>query len=376
MLTSFDDYPVHQTPLPVAHPGSGDRNHYDRYFFNGYDRGGEFFFGVAMGRYPNRGVVDAAFSIVQDGRQRSVFASAPAPLDPAETRVGPISIEVVEPLSVNRVRVDAAHLGIEADLTYEARSVAVEEPSQRLLDGHRLVMDVTRLTQLGGWRGAIDVGGTRRTVEAATTFGTKDRSWGVRPVGEPLPGAPGAGLGAGGGLFFLWTPLHLAGEGLFLAMFERTDGHRWYQHGGRAPVLAPGAPTFGDVPPLRELRAARYELEYRKGTRRSRAASITYSFDDGSDETVAFEPMIDFQMKGIGYMHPRWSHGRYHGPGPVEGADEWLLDDLDPLAIENVHVEQACRLTAGGRTGVGVLEQLIIGPHEPTGLHDLLDGGA
>ena len=38
MLTRFDDYPVHQTPEPVAHPSTGDRNFYDRYFFNGYAR--------------------------------------------------------------------------------------------------------------------------------------------------------------------------------------------------------------------------------------------------------------------------------------------------------------------------------------------------
>ena len=36
MLTPFDDYPIHQTPLPIAQPATGDRNHYDRYFFNGY----------------------------------------------------------------------------------------------------------------------------------------------------------------------------------------------------------------------------------------------------------------------------------------------------------------------------------------------------
>ena len=35
MLTPADDYPLHQTAEPIAHPGSGDRNHYDRYFFNG-----------------------------------------------------------------------------------------------------------------------------------------------------------------------------------------------------------------------------------------------------------------------------------------------------------------------------------------------------
>ena len=83
------------------------------FWFNGYAPDGEWFFAVAMGLYPNRRVIDAAISVVHGGVQRSVFASGRAPLDPAETRVGPIAIEVVQPLRTLRVRADAAHLGIE-----------------------------------------------------------------------------------------------------------------------------------------------------------------------------------------------------------------------------------------------------------------------
>src|SRR2546425_1194423 len=39
MLTKFDDYAIHQTPEPIAHPASSDRNVYDRYWFNGYADG-------------------------------------------------------------------------------------------------------------------------------------------------------------------------------------------------------------------------------------------------------------------------------------------------------------------------------------------------
>ena len=42
MLTKADDYPIHQTPEPIAYSGT-DRNFYDRYFFNGYQREGELF---------------------------------------------------------------------------------------------------------------------------------------------------------------------------------------------------------------------------------------------------------------------------------------------------------------------------------------------
>ena len=92
MLTSFDDYPIHQTAEPVAQPASGDRNVYDRYFFNGYSRDGDLFFAAALGLYPNRGVMDAAFSVVRGGRQHVVRASRRAPLDRRDTRVGPLFV--------------------------------------------------------------------------------------------------------------------------------------------------------------------------------------------------------------------------------------------------------------------------------------------
>ena len=73
MLLAEDDYPLHQTALPLAHVMDGHPNAYDRFWFNGYDE--EFYFAVALGLYPNRGVIDGAFSVVQGERQYSVFAS-------------------------------------------------------------------------------------------------------------------------------------------------------------------------------------------------------------------------------------------------------------------------------------------------------------
>jgi len=148
VLIAGDDYPIHQTPEPLARPVTSDLNHYDRYFFNGATADGSLVFGVALGLYPNRQVIDGAFSVVVDGEQLSVHASARCPRDRA-TAVGPITVEIVEPLRVLRVVVDAEAHGLRADLTFTARTRPVEEPRFVHRDGDRVVFDYTRMTQWG-----------------------------------------------------------------------------------------------------------------------------------------------------------------------------------------------------------------------------------
>jgi hypothetical protein len=79
MLTSGDDYPIHQLPEPIAYT-TGERNFYDRYFFNGYARDSSVFFAVALGVYPQLGVMDAAMSIIEGGMQRNLRATASPPI--------------------------------------------------------------------------------------------------------------------------------------------------------------------------------------------------------------------------------------------------------------------------------------------------------
>ncbi|MGE5952202.1 MAG: hypothetical protein ACM308_01060, partial [Qipengyuania vulgaris] len=51
------------------------------------------------------------------------------------------------------------------------------------------------------------------------------------------------------------------------------------------------------------------------------------------------------------------------------------LAALDPLAAENLHVQTLVRANGSdGRDGIGVFEQLIIGPFAPLGLEGMLDG--
>ena len=84
--------------MPIAQPATGDRNAYDRYWFNGYQDDGEFYFGIGAALYPNLGILDCGLSIVRDGEQHAFHASRRAPLEPTDLDIGPFSIEILEPM--------------------------------------------------------------------------------------------------------------------------------------------------------------------------------------------------------------------------------------------------------------------------------------
>ncbi|MDH3753333.1 MAG: hypothetical protein OEU32_05620 [Acidimicrobiia bacterium] len=372
MLTPYDDYPIHQTPLPIAHPATAAADHYDRYFFNGHDADAGVFFAAAMGHYPNRGVIDAAFSVIVDGVQHSVFASGRMPLD-RSTDVGPIEVEVLEPLRSLRIAVDDNDTGLTADVVFDARTAAIEEPRQSIDRDGVLVMDYTRLTQWGNWTGTISVAGQTLAVEPATFAGTRDRSWGVRPVGEPAPANHPPRLPA---LFWLWAPLHFAEHCTHLALFEHANGDRWMQSGLDVPVLAPGRPTHGpDAAPATTMDTADYDLRWKPGTREVEHAAIALASHEGMTRAIDLEPLFTFRMRGVGYTHPHFKHGSNHGELEV-GGESLVLADIDPLDPSSIHIQTVCRAHLGAEVGVGILEQLAFGPHDPTGLTGIVDGYA
>jgi hypothetical protein len=373
MLTRYDDFPLHQTPEPVAHPVTSDRNFYDRYFFNGFARDASLFFGAALGLYPNRRVMDASFSVVADGRQISVHASRLAPLERGETRVGPVEVEVIEPLRTLRMRVAPNPAGIACDLVFRARTAAVEEPRTTLRAGTQIVMDSTRLTQFGRWSGTLEILGRRLEIEPRQVLGVRDRSWGVRPVGERDAGAPSP---APPQLFWMWAPVHFDDRCTHFGVFEDAAGRPWHAGGVILPAYD-GGQNFPEAADPGEERAARiaHQIDWRPGTRRARNARLELFPHSGKNAVVTLEPLLTFQMLGLGYLHPEWGHGLWKGAESL-GAESWKLAELAPLDPRHIHVQQLCRARWEGREGIGVLEQLVIGPHQPSGFKSLLDGAA
>lgn len=367
MLHTLDDYPYHQTPQPFSHPASDSPNVYDRFFFNGYSADGSVFVAVAFGIYPNRRVMDGAFSIVHRGVQHNVRASRACPADRLQTHAGPIRIEVEAPMRRHRIVVDGRH-GISADLTMTAVAPVVEEPRfVHQIDG-RTVFDYTRLTQFGRWEGWIEIDGERVDLaEVGDVVGVRDRSWGIRPVGDPIPGPPSVPQ-----FFWLWAPTVFDGACTHFALNQEADGRTWHQSGAVVPVLAAGEPTL-DPGRVQRSESATFEVRWRPGTRWAETLTTRLGMWNGEPVEVTYEPFLQFQMVGVGYRHPVWGHGRWVG-ADESTRDEIVLSDVDPSDHLMLHVQALARARWGDRHGIGVVEQLVIGPHQPTGLTGIIDG--
>ena len=100
--------------------------------------------------------------------------------------------------------------------------------------GNRVTLDAQRFAQLGTWSGQIvdrRRGDRRRPV---TWIGTRDRSWGIRPIGEPEP----AGRPADPpfeGMWWLYVPMAFDDFG------DRDDHPGGAQTGSARSTTAPGS---------------------------------------------------------------------------------------------------------------------------------------
>lgn len=364
MLTRGDEYPIHQTPEPIAFAGT-DRNFYDRYFFCGYRPDGSGYLAAAFGVYPHLNVADAHFSVLRDGTQHCLHASRLLGMERMELSVGPVEIEVIEPLKKLRLTVRSSE-GISAELVFEGRSAPLQEPRFTRRNGPRLLMDVTRFTQSCRVSGWVEIDGKREIYDGG--LGTRDRSWGIRPIGasDPQPTVP-AMLPQ---FYWLWAPTNFPNLSLFAHVNEDGAGGIW---NSRAALMMDGAGQ-GDALHLSE---PRFGIEWRAGGRHATAAQLDVQDPSGRNHQVRWSPVETFYMKGIGYGHPHWTHGGWKGELAVERED-FRPADLNPLELSNLHIQAICtaRHEGGGASsdGIGILEQLVIGPHGPSGFRDLIDG--
>ena len=94
-------------------------------------------------------------------------------------------------------------------------------------------MEATRFNQFGYWQGEIRYDGRTCAIDPRRVYGTKDRSWGVRPVGAPAPSAPPTRVPQ---IFFLWAPLQWEDGCTHAGIFANEYGEMWHWDGMLVPT--------------------------------------------------------------------------------------------------------------------------------------------
>jgi hypothetical protein len=365
MLTKADDYPIHQTPEPIAYAGT-DRNFYDRYFFNGFSRDGELFFAAALGVYPHLNIMDAAFGLRIGGRQYNLRASRHLGMERMDTQVGPIRVEVIEPLQRLRIVVDDNEHGIAADIMFTGTMAPLQEPRVTRRHGPRTIMDFTRMTQSGNYSGWVRAGGHEVQI-GDDVLGIRDRSWGVRAVGSRDPQALVPEQVSH--FHWVWAPIRFADRTFLFFVNEDEQGDAWHK----------AAIAVHDDGTVEHFEGAEIDIVFEPGSRWPQQGTIRFrSARDGAPYQVLLTAGPKFFMNGIGYLDPEWSHGLNKGKLAI-GYDEIDGAAITTFAPPHIYVESIAEavmiLPDGGQiTGIGTFEVLSMGPNAKRGFTSFYDG--
>lgn len=163
----------------------------------------------------------------------------------------------------------------------------------------------------------------------------------------------------------MWSPIHFEDECFHFLVFEQPDGIQTSHEAFVVPKIGSGEPVVGPGTTPRQLAGVEHRVAWQPGTRRSARTTLVIRSLDGQVEEMQLEPTMTFQMKGLGYGHPERGHGVWHDELAVGG--DCFAEGVDPLRPENIHVQQLVRATWRGKAGLGVLEQVMFGPHDRYG---------
>ncbi|MER5889887.1 hypothetical protein ABT160_39185 [Streptomyces sp. NPDC001941] len=356
----LDEYPVHQAPLSMKHHVSGDRNAYDRCIFQVFDHAGRTLLIAGLGVYPNLGVIDAYATVRSGDRIHAVRASDALGDDRMNLSVGPLRIVVDEPLHRLRLICEADPGdpdSLSYDISWTGDFPPLWEPHHTQRRGDRLTLEGRRFVQAGHCTGTLRFGGQEVAVTAGEWTGTRDRSWGVRPV-------PGESDGRADefrpeGFHWLWIPVRFEDRFLMVIAQEDADGYRTLNE---AVLVRDG---HRDA----QLGWPRTDITYRPGTRHPERALVHLTDPAGKPLELAVETLCSSPLAiGAGYPPaPDWQHGTWQG----RGWSERLVYDLSdpsahPLAGFGV-TDHSARFTLEGRTGYGIFEHGSFGRHDPSG---------
>lgn len=361
MPVPLDEYPIHQAPESMRWFATSDRNVYDRCIMHALSPDGSQQVAVGLGVYPHVGVIDCYMAVRRGDRLTSLRTSGELGEDRMVQQVGPMRIDVVKGLHEVRFVCEDTE-GVSADLTWTGAFPAVDEPRHIRRIDDITILDAFRFVQTASVTGTVRIDDELLDATSEGWVGARDRSWGIRPVGEgTVPGRPQKD---GPAMWWCWIPLRFETFALMLVLEEDRDGHRTINEAIR--IRPDGS--------IEQLGWAEPRITYRSGTRYPTHASIGLRGRDGRELDLEIEPLGPMPLSvGLGYGpdDDGWNHGRWMGTSWHQRVDHDLASEPAASRVAWSMIDHAARATFDGETGHGIFEHLCLGPHAPSGFADL-----
>lgn len=358
MLIGLDEYPFHQIVESFAGAATGDPSWNDGHYFGVTDHAGNVSLTASLRLYPNNDVIDGFVCLRHRDRQYNLRVSRRLRPDIDVLRVGPLGIEIIEPMQRMRLVLEPNDVGVTLDLMCTSTTVPARSPVETTRVDGRLVSERTTYELAGSVAGTVEVAGERYELEDGSASFFRNHSWGMHPGrGGPRPfAAPGGAKRRVPGVR-QWVLFHMPDHG----------GHFFVDPSGRQ-ASGRGILMYPDG--LVDVTRVDHDLTFYEGGRRLSGGTFALTDAAGRTNEYVLEDLGWVYCQGGGYFGG-WDDGLgqgvYRGDHYVEG-ETWDVShpttvvDADGKEIEFDHdwAESFVRLTGPGGTGAAHYECVVI----------------
>lgn len=179
----MDEYPRHQIGGTFDSVASDSVHWNDGFYFTLGDQATGATLFAAIRLYPNTDVMDGFACVTIDGRQHNLRWSRRLRPRIDDISVGPLALEIVEPLQKLQLTCAENTYGISFDLEWKGLHEPYLEDRIVRYSGGRKVYDRTNFDQCCSVTGSITVNNNTMKVDPTTWVGVRDHSWGIGRTG-------------------------------------------------------------------------------------------------------------------------------------------------------------------------------------------------
>ncbi len=368
-LVAADETLHHQVTDTFGAVASSDLNWTEKIWANATALDGSLQITFGLGKYQNRGVLDAFGGVSRGTEQWTVRGSRALWTDPDGTGVGPLSYDVVEPLRRVRLRCapnDIVPIAFDVELQAVVPAGLEGREILRASQTGRITNDVVRYHQAGVATGWLDLHGVRHEITPTSWSSARDHSWGVRnTVGSPPKDLAPADYPRSPQSFTSWQPVRMV----------RADGSEYVIFHYLSRGNMPGQPAHklsgaiehpdGRIDGIAD--AVWQDTRFDDVSRRFLGGTLVVTLDDGSVRPLTMTPFdtgTGFHLgTGLYFGFDGARHGQWRGALHVDGEHVAECDTVD--VARRVHQLRDCAVRVddpvGGGHGVGVLQTIVIG---------------